>query len=140
MDLFNILRRWDDKSGSEVCWKHEPDADTVPHDIRYPNPVSSTSNDAGRYPGGPSSKPDLRRSEAPPPEAHADRPGSERSERSPTPLPMNDDYERTSLDPLTKEQIAFYRERIESGYYTTTEVQQHIVERLIEELVPPQKK
>lgn len=38
--------------------------------------------------------------------------------------------------PLTDEQMAFYRQRMESGFYRSDAVRRHIAERLADEVLP----
>lgn len=41
-----------------------------------------------------------------------------------------------SAGPLTDEQMAFYRQRIESGFYRSETVRRHIAERLADDVLP----
>ena len=40
--------------------------------------------------------------------------------------------------PLSEEQVALYRSRLESGYYRSAAVLKHISERLTDEFHPPE--
>ena len=40
--------------------------------------------------------------------------------------------------PLSDEQLALYRSRLESGYYRSAAVVKHIAERLSDEFYPPE--
>lgn len=41
----------------------------------------------------------------------------------------------TSMEPLTDEQIALYRARMESGFYRTDEIRREVAERLCGEVI-----
>ena len=43
----------------------------------------------------------------------------------------------SSDGPLTDEQLAFYRRRLESGFYRTPDVQRRIAERVTDDLLAP---